>query len=278
MTDTSSDTISNDLHRITRVRHELKRRLLTVKRVTSVTPYMKRITLTGDDLEGFVSASYDNHVKVFFPRPGEAEPLMPAFSEGRVLVDESARPIARDYTPRRYDEAAKELDIDFAIHDAGPATTWATQARPGDKVGIGGPRGSFVVPDDFDWYLLIGDETALPAIGRRLEELRPATRAIVIAEVADAAEEQIFASKASVTINWLHRGQQSAGSTTLMEDALRSLKLPVGDGYAFIAAESEVAKRLRRILVDERQHPKVWVKASGYWKGGAENYHEPHDD
>ena len=135
-----------------------------------------------------------------------------------------------------------------------------------------------MVPDDFDWYLLIGDETALPAIGRRLEELRPATRAIVIAEVADAAEEQTFAAKASVTINWLHRGQQSAGSTTLMEDALRNLKLPVGDGYAFIAAESEVAKRLRKILVDERQHPKAWVKASGYWKGGAENYHEPHDD
>ena len=85
----------------------------------------------------------------------------------------------RDYTPRRYDAGRNELVIDFALHDAGPATDWAAQAEPGQQLAVGGPRGSFVVPDDFDWYLFIGDETALPAIGRRLEELRAGARAIV---------------------------------------------------------------------------------------------------
>ena len=75
----------------------------------------------------------------------------------------------RDYTPRAFDAAGNRLTIDFALHDAGPATAWALNARPGETLLIGGPRGSTVVPDDFDFYLLAGDETALPSIGRRLE-------------------------------------------------------------------------------------------------------------
>ena len=69
------------------------------------------------------------------------------------------------------------------------------QAGPGKFLGVGGPRGSFIVPDDFDWYLLAGDETALPAIGRRLEELPAGTRALVVIEVADAGEEQRFETR-----------------------------------------------------------------------------------
>ena len=77
----------------------------------------------------------------------------------------------RDYTPRRYDLDTLELDIDFVLHGDGPASTWAEQAKPGQFLHIGGPRGSMIVPDIFDSYLLIGDETALPAIARRLEGL-----------------------------------------------------------------------------------------------------------
>ena len=64
----------------------------------------------------------------------------------------------RDFTPRRHDAEKGELVVDFAIHGAGPATEWASAARPGSRLGVGGPRGSFVVTDDFDWYLMIGDE------------------------------------------------------------------------------------------------------------------------
>ena len=73
----------------------------------------------------------------------------------------------REYTPRRIDLVANELDIDFVLHGDGPASTWAAQAAPGQTLDIAGPRASMVVPDLFDSYLLIGDETAIPAIGRR---------------------------------------------------------------------------------------------------------------
>jgi NADPH-dependent ferric siderophore reductase len=89
------------------------------------------------------------------------------------------------------------LVIDFAIHEAGPATKWAIKAAPGDTLDIGGPRGSAVVPDDFDWYLLIGDETALPSIGRRTEELRAGVPVITAVVVDGADSEQVFDAKSA---------------------------------------------------------------------------------
>ena len=255
------------LHSIERVRHELVRRQLTVKSVVNVTPNMVRVTLTGESLKGFVSASYDDHVKIFVPNGDKAHELPP----------EEAK-VGRDYTPRRYDASTNELDIDFAIHDAGPATAWAMKTSPGDTLEIGGPRGSFVVADDFDWYLFVGDETALPAIGRRLEELRAGAKATVIAEVTGKSEEQTFTSKATFDVTWLHRGAQEAGTTTLADDAVRKLTLPQGDGYVWVGYESGTAKRLRQILVDEKSHPKAWVKAAGYWRRGTANVHDSHND
>ncbi|MEG2961730.1 MAG: siderophore-interacting protein, partial [Janthinobacterium sp.] len=69
-------------HAIERVRHDLKLRVLTVVRTEQLTPHMRRITLAGDDLEGFVSPAHDDHVKLFFPAPGEAPPVLPVLGTG----------------------------------------------------------------------------------------------------------------------------------------------------------------------------------------------------
>jgi NADPH-dependent ferric siderophore reductase len=263
-------------HAIVRVRHEPRRRLLTVNRTERITPNMARITL-GGDLTGFISGAYDDHVKVFFPLPGHSAPTMPEPGANGAPQPESERSPGRDYTPRRYD--TNELVIDFALHDAGPATNWAAQAEPGQQLAVGGPRGSFVVPDDFDWYLFVGDETALPAIGRRLEELRGGARAIVVAAIAGPEEEQSFHSRADVETVFVHRPLSRADDPAPLLDAVRALALPrSGDGYAWAAGESQTAKLLRRHLVDERGLEKTWVKAAGYWKRGAVSIHETHND
>jgi NADPH-dependent ferric siderophore reductase len=278
MTAHTTPTSSENRHPIERVRHELKRRLLTVSRVAKVTPQMLRVTLRGSDLEGFTSLGHDDHVKILIPRPGE-EPAFPEIGpDGKPMIDPANRPTLRDYTPRRFDPVAGELDLDFALHEAGPATEWALRAQPGDKLGVGGPRGSFVVPADFDWYLLAGDETALPAIARRLEELPAGARALVVAEVSGPEEEQALASKAELSTLWLHRGAAPAGTTDELDRALRDIPLPTGDGYVWIACETVVAKRLRAVMVDERRHPKAWIKAAGYWKRGQADFHETHSD
>jgi len=262
---------------IRRVRHEIKQRRLTVEKITTITPRMLRVTLAGAELAGFTSLGFDDHIKLFFPkRP--ADGAQPTAIPGPGQGPESAeRPPMRDYTPR-YDAAAGRLHIDFAIHDAGPATDWALQASVGDSLLIGGPRGSAIIPLEFDWYLFIGDETALPAIGRRLEELPAGSHAVVIAEVEDAAEEQSFPSQARLRVQWVHRRGAPVGSGEGLLAALRASEFPSGDCFAWAAAESNVARTLRRALIDERGMNRAWVKAAGYWKRGAAAVHDTIED
>jgi NADPH-dependent ferric siderophore reductase len=245
---------------VRRVRHEVKQRRLTVEQITSVTPRMRRITLMGEELAGFTSLGFDDHIKIFLPGPAGAE-----------------RPPMRDYTPR-YDAATARLHVEFAIHEAGPATKWAVDARPGDEILIGGPRGSAIIPIEFDWHLFVGDETALPAIGRRLEELPPGSRAVVIAEIADELEQQHFATKAELNVHWVHRGDAVAGSADGLAAALRATPLPAGDFFAWAAAETQVARAIRRVMIDERGAKPPWVKAAGYWKRGSAAIHDTIED
>ena len=114
--------------------------MLTVTQVETIAAHMVRVTLSGD-LEGFTSLGFDDHVKLFFP-------------DGTKNAEGAPNMLGRDFTPRRYDPAQDTLEIDFAIHDAGPATRWAAQAKPGDTLALGGPRGSFIIPTTYDWHLL----------------------------------------------------------------------------------------------------------------------------
>jgi NADPH-dependent ferric siderophore reductase len=247
-----------------RVRHETRRRTLSVKQVEKIAAHMIRVTLTGD-LAGFTSLGFDDHVKLFFP-------------DGTKNAEGAPNVLGRDFTPRRYDAVGNTLEIDFAIHDAGPATRWAAQAKSGDELALGGPRGSFIIPVNYDWHLLVGDETALPAISRRLAELPPKTRAVVVGEVEGAADELSFATQANATVIWAHRNGAAAGASDAMAKALTTLKMPAGDYYAWVACESLTAKALRRQLIaDHGANPK-WMRAAGYWRRGTAAVHDVHED
>ena len=247
-------------------RHTVVLRELEVLRVQRLTPHMQRIVLGGNALRGFLSASPDDHVKLFFPnRQGQL--VLPSIGQGRLEFPEGIEPSPmRDYTPRRYDDELNELTIDFVLHGDGPAASWAEQAAPGQRLGAGGPRGSFVVAGDFDHYVMIGDETALPAIGRWLEELPYGAHAIVLAEIPGSADRQSLESRARVDFSWFERDNLDAASSQLLEHALERLPTPDGDTFWWIAAESGRARRMRQHLADQRGVPKDWLRATGYWK------------
>jgi len=242
-------TTPTPARRNVRVRHELKRRELTVTGVETLTPHFRRITLRDDSLADFASASFDDHVKVFVPAVDGGEPAR------------------RDYTPRRYDNAARELVIEFALHGDGPAADWAAQAAPGHTLAIGGPKGSMIVPLDYDWHLLAGDETAFPAVARRLEELPAGARAIVVLQAADAADRRVFDTAAAIDLRWVSTDAELLA-------AVRALDLPPGDGYAWCAGEAACMAALRRELVDIKGHPRESIRAAAYWKRGATGHHE----
>lgn len=260
-----------------RVRHALRFRALDVLAVEHVTPHLVRVTLGGADLEGFHSPGFDDHAKLFFPDEATGALTLPTAGPDGPVWPEGRKPTMRDYTPRRFDAEAGTLAIDFALHVAGPATRWAHQAAPGQRLGVGGPRGSFLVPTAFDGHLLIGDDTALPAISRRLAELPAGARALVLAEVDGPADHVALPSAADVTLAWVHREGAAPGAVPLL-DALRAATLPAGDLHAWIGCESAAAKALRAHLVGERGLNPKWVRASGYWRRGSAATHDTHDE
>ena len=243
------------IHRVT---HEIKRRRLQVLRVVDITPRMRRVTLGGPELAGFVSLGSDDHIKLLFPQNAQEQAALesPSFS----IKGDGPQPAMRDYTPRRYDLSIGELDIDFVLHGDGPASTWAEQVQVGQHLYIGGPRGSMIVPDIFDSYLLIGDETAIPAIARRLEELPAGRKVLAVIEIADAAEQQVLSSAAKVEVIWVLSGQDD------LLDVVRNLTVPSGTLYSFVATETKLSRQVRRVLLDTHKVNEEYLKAVGYWR------------
>ena len=224
----------NQQHQTTRVRLEARRRTAIVEAVIPLSPRMRRFVFKSEDLKDFTSPSPDDHVKLFFPDAPRAS--------------ESDKPTMRDFTPQSFDNATGRLTIDFALHDSGPASDWARTAKVGDRLEVGGPRGSSVIPDDFDWWVMIGDETAAPSILRRLDELGPATKAFAWLIVDDAAEEAAYSAPPGRSLRWVHR-RQGAEDAVVVLSALDGFTPPAGDGFIWVAAEAATARALRSHLL-----------------------------
>jgi len=235
-----------DIPTIERVRHDLKLREVTVARINRVSPGFASITFQGEALADFTSLSFDDHVKFMFN-------------------DASGEPVRRDYTPRRVDTDAREIDIEFALHGHGGAAEWARNATIGQSAVIGGPRGSMILPLAMDWHLLIGDDSALPAVTRRLEEL-PAGARVVAVLLVDAADRRTFVTRADARIHWVD-------SDDALLQVLKELPLQPGAGLAWGGGEAALMARVRQVLV-ETGRPRQAAKVSAYWKRGVADHHE----
>ncbi len=235
-----------DIPTIERVRHDLKLREVTVARINRVSPGFASITFQGEALADFTSLSFDDHVKFMFN-------------------DANGEQVRRDYTPRRVDTDAREVDIEFALHGHGGAAQWARNATIGQRAIIGGPRGSMILPLAMDWHLLIGDDSALPAVTRRLEEL-PADARVVAVLLVDAADRRTFVTRADARIHWVD-------SDDALLQVLKDLPLQPGAGLAWGGGEAALMARVRQVLV-ETGMPRQAAKVSAYWKRGVADHHE----
>lgn len=199
-------------------------RVLRVVRAYSLTPNMRRIVLQGENL-GHFDRIDQLHCRLIFAPQGSAAPDWPMLDDQGRIVWPGARMPTRVYTLRHVDVDRGELTIDFALHaSAGPATAWALAARPGDRVGMVGPAAGGLKPASF--YVLAGDETALPGIARLLESLGCEARGLVFVEVHSAAEELALVRPEGVQLHWLHRAGRPAGTTSVLVDAVRSIEWP----------------------------------------------------
>jgi NADPH-dependent ferric siderophore reductase len=255
------------------IQHQLAFRLLQVVRATRITPQMMRVTLGGDALAGFRSDAADDGSRLYFPADVTDTAWAPTV-DGSTLVfpEDHPAPPGREFTPRRYNPEAGELDFEFVVHGDGPASTWATNAAPGHYLGVSGPRRSRVVTGAVDGYVLAGDDTGLPSIARRLEELPAGTPVVAVIEVANAASEQQLATQADLELHWVHRDVANGDLSGLITNTLRELKFPSGNIFAWASGEASSIRTVRRHLLNERNIPAGWMRMTGYWKRAIANY------
>jgi NADPH-dependent ferric siderophore reductase len=120
-----------------------------------------------------------------------------------------------------------------------------------------------VIGDGFDWYWLIGDEAALPAIGRFLEQ-RPQAPIRAVVSVSDEGERIPLSVAPSHVIEWTYRPFAMASDPAALIAAVTSQAFPTGDGFVWIAAEAGVAKSVRA-HIEALGHPASQLTAKGYW-------------
>lgn len=255
--------------RVAAVMSQVRTFVTSVVRTEQITPHVRQITFGGGDLATFTPISPDQFLYVLAPPRGRDELTIDqsfTWEQFREMPD-AERPIGAYYTVRRWRPDVHEIDMLFVLHgDAGEGSAWAERAQPGDPVALWGPRTGFEPPADTDRYLLVGDETGLPAIAAILESLPGGTPVRVIAEVSDESEQQPLPTSESVDVTWIHRGDTPAGTTTALVDAVKSLEWPSGKAYAWGGAESRIVTAIRRYVRDEVGLAHEAVSMTGYWR------------
>ncbi|MCK9485478.1 MAG: siderophore-interacting protein [Dehalococcoidia bacterium] len=242
--------------------------LTSVRAVRQVTPLVRRITFAGGDLGAFRCIAPDQFVYLLLPPPGRtALTVDQGFTWAQYRqMPEPERPVGAYYTVREHRAGAGELDIDVVLHEpSGHASGWAGRAQPGDPVALWGPRTAYAPPADTEWHLLVGDETALPAIAAILRALPLGMRATAVIEVANAQEEQPLPTPAEADVRWLHRNDAEAGHINLVVEALEDLALPSGVGYAWGGGEVKMMNLARRLL-RQRGLDRASTSLVGYWR------------
>ncbi|RNF84397.1 siderophore-interacting protein [Montanilutibacter psychrotolerans] len=251
-------------------------RLLRVLRVVTRTPRMRRITLTGNTLQGFPAGSGGAHIKLLFPDAVDEVPALPAVSAiGPVWPTGAKRPHARTYTVARFDPDALELDVDIVLHgDGGPASRWAAVARVGDWLGLVGPGGPALYWPQADRFVLIGDPSSYALVAAVMAQLPDHAVGDVLMQIPDLAEIQPLPDRPGMVVRWALR-ERDGGVERLLR-LVQLLAWPSSRVSVTLAGESAQVVAIRDFLVAQRGVQRRHMYAVPYWKQAVDEdaYHE----
>jgi NADPH-dependent ferric siderophore reductase len=232
-----------------------------------LTPALVRVVLEGGDLAGLdMPDATDSYINAAF-RPADAT-YDEVFDPQSVRDSHPAaeQPARRRYTVRAWEPESARLTVDFVVHgDSGVAGPWAAAARPGDVLVFTGPSGGYRPDPGSDWHLMVGDESALPAIAASLEALAPGARAVVRV-VCDGPDHQIaLDSPGDVDLAWLHRRGDDRDESLLL-GAVEAVDFDGGRPFAFVHGEADEIRGVRRHLLEERGLTRQDLSCSPYWR------------
>lgn len=251
----------------------IQRKVLVLKSREYITPHYIRLTVGGEDVEVFKNATIGVNNKIFIAPEGCDKIYLPEFDfEKRewAPMDNAIKPIVRTYTHRGIDLDKKEMYIDFVAHgDEGPASNFAINAAIGDELGIAmGGDASELYPI-VDWYLLVGDATAIPVLGAILESLPKGVNVDAFIEVQSEEDIQDLKKEARLNIQWIVNptpGQNSLLAANVIE-AVKE-KESNSSKFGYVAAEFSTVKELRNFLRKDCQWAREELNAYSYWKYG----------
>jgi NADPH-dependent ferric siderophore reductase len=252
--------------------------VLVVDRTEQLTPHLMRVHLGGPDFDAFVEAAgeklaaTDKYVKLLFADP--ALGLTPPYDLDALRATLAAEqlPVRRTYTVRSVDTDAHTIAIDFVVHgDEGIAGPWAAAAQPGDRVQSSAPGGGYRPSEDADVvHLLLGDDSAIPAIAAALEAMPSDARGTAIIEVGSGADVLPIAAPAGMDVRWIYRSAPDliAPYGQPLVEAVRALEKPEGDIRVFAHGERGAMKEIRAVVQDAWGLDRRDLSLSAYWALG----------
>lgn len=250
--------------------------LLWLAKRQQVTPNLLRVTLRGEGLGDFPAACSGAHLKLFFPRPGQIEPLLPPFKPETSGPDgglASSKPVVRTYTVHSCD--GQELCIDFVLHKVpGPAVNWARHAQIGSSIGVSLPGAALSWVKPTQWQLIAGDMTALPMIRALLVRLPVEARGAVYISIPSRADQQPLISPPGIDLHWLLETEQEASSWSR---AVLALELPDEPLCVTLAGESMALQQTRRRIRQHRHFDPVCCYMVPFWKRASSEEHFQHE-
>ncbi|WP_309071164.1 siderophore-interacting protein [Arthrobacter sp.] len=235
-----------------------------------VTPHMVRVTLGGPAFDEFQPKDVtDSYVKLLFAKPELG--LTPPYDLAglREQLPPEDVPVTRTYTVRRINPADRTIDVDFVVHgDEGLAGPWAARAKPGDQIALMGPGGAYDPDTTADWHLLVGDESATPAIAATLEALPEDAAGVVFLECGSSEDMIELVTPRGVEVVWVRRDARDDATKFLLANAVSAYPWPAGRVQVFAHGERESMKALRDVFLKERGLLKEQLSLSGYWAAG----------
>jgi NADPH-dependent ferric siderophore reductase len=260
--------------------------VFVVDRTEQLAAHLVRVHLGGSGFDTFTQdanpdrlAATDKYVKLYFARAELG--LVPPFDldELRQTLAPEDLPVLRTYTVRSVDYVARTIAIDFVVHgDEGIAGPWAASAQPGDLLATSSPGGMYSPDSDPGIeHLLLGDDSAIPAIAAALEAMTPTARGLALIEVTNSADEIPLAHPENVELRWVHResgGRHSAGSPetavagTALVASVQDLPAATRPVQVFAHGERGAMNALRAILQDGWGIERRALALSAYWALG----------
>ena len=230
----------------------------------AISPWMTRVIVGGAELDGFEQPTPASSVRLLLPSEG-SDLVIPTWAGNEFLLPDGSRPVIRTLTPRRFLPDRRELHLDIVHHDGGALTPWARSALAGEASdgAVSGPGRGYGIPADADSFLLVGDETAVPAICQLLEHIPDVP---IQTLVGVRHPEAVVDLHRDVDEQWVHI---ESGRDLGPEAVARLASRTIDDGlHIWAAGEAAAVQAIRRHLFSDRGVPRDRTTIRGYWKAG----------